>query len=77
MPPTKRKKIANKRGRPKLSLSRRRLVCSCGEKSGKGQCKMAVDCNVCNVCKDSCMSNAKCVRVDTPLPSQKRTRLST
>ena len=32
MPPTKRKKIANKRGRPKLPLSRRRLGCSCGGK---------------------------------------------
>ena len=71
MPPTKRKKIANKRGRPKLPLSHRRLVCSCGGESGKGQCKMAVYCNICNMCKASCISNAKCVRVDTPPPSKK------
>ena len=77
MPPTKRKKIANKRGRQKLPLSRRKLVCSCGGKSGKGQCKMAVYCNICNMCKASCISNVKCVRVETPPPSPKKTRLAT
>ena len=62
MTQTKKKMIANTRGRPKLSLSRRKLVCSCGGKSSKGQYKMVVYFNSYNMCKASYISNEICER---------------
>ena len=77
MPPKKRKKISNEHRKSKFLLSRRRLGFSCGEKRGKGLCKMSVYYNACNVCKVAFLSNIKCVRVDTPPPISKKTRLAT
>lgn len=72
MPPTKKKKISNTRGRPLLALSQRKLVCACGGESGTGQCKIAVYCHSYNIRKDIGVPNAKYERVKIPSPSKKR-----
>ena len=66
-----------KKGRLMLPLFQRIPLCPCGGKSGKVQCKMAVSCELCHICKAGCLANGKCQRLETLPHTPKRTRLAT
>ena len=72
MPPTKRKKVTNKYGRPKLPLSHWRLGYLRRGKSSEGLREMVVWCSTRRARKALRLINAKHPRVDTLPPVSKK-----